>query len=323
MKKINEEFLKEYIATHTLGYDNDYNLINLFRMFVAFSVHNFEELKAAPNRYANFLLENANLIIVGGKHTKEELPKMIESARLHLIKKIQLSSSKPQKDFVEIVSELSPNKKSSHILDVGAGIIPYSSILFGEQFEHSSTMDRRFFLDKQTLENMNVTPYDQFFDANTPVDKFDIVVGKAPCSAIEHIVRNCAAAGKPYFIELCDCNIPNKKPYIADWYGWQSVLPEIDEFVRFYTAQSTFAYNIDATDEQVKKVIDSHIPPKIVYNQTSFPVKRYSASSSLWLKDDVVYEPDHSDWQKPTAEKRPQPKPDDSEFLQMEIFERS
>lgn len=315
MQKINEEFLKEYIASHKLGYDGDYNLISFFRMFAAFDVYSFADLLEAPNKYAKFLTNNIHLINPGIKHTRAELPDMIESARLHLIRKIQLSTSNPQKEFVEIVSELSPSKKSSHILDVGAGIIPYSSILFGEQFEHASTMDKRFYLTPETLENMNVTPYDQYFDATTPVDNFDIVVGKAPCSAIEHIVRNCAAAGKPYFIELCDCNIPNKKPYIADWYGWQNVLPEIDEYVQFYTAETTFAFNLgDTNADQVKKVIDKYIPPRIFSHIPSkFETKaRYVPESRLWIQPDEIYTPN-------TDESEPD---DESKFLSMEIFER-
>ena len=289
MDKISEEFLKEYIASHTLGYDGDYNLISFFRMFAAFDVHSYEDLLNAPNKYADFLTKNIYLINPGTKHTRAELPEMIESARLHLIRKIKLSSSKPQKDFVEIVSELSPNKSSSHILDVGAGIIPYSSILFGEKFKHASTMDKRFYLTPETLENMNVTPYDQFFDSTTPVDKFDIVVGKAPCSAIEHIVRNCAAAGKPYFIELCDCNIPNKKIYLSEWHGWQDVLPEIDQYVQFYTAESTFAFNLgDTNTSQVKKVIDKYIPPKVLSQAPSrITTSTHYARNGSWVQDNT------------------------------------
>ena len=309
MDKLSEEFLKEYIATHSLGYDGDYNLIGFFKMFAAFDVHSFEDLLNAPNKYAEFLTKNIYLINPGSKHSREELPDMIESARLHLIRKIQLSSSKPQKDFVEIVSELSPNKKSSHILDVGAGIIPYSSILFGEKFHHASTMDKRFYLTPDTLENMNVTPYDQFFDASTPVDKFDIVVGKAPCSAIEHIVRNCAAAGKPYFIELCDCHLPNKKTYIADWSGWQDILPDIDQYVQFYTAESTFAFNLgDTNASQVKRVIDKYIPPRVFQNITpKVSTSTHYASRGSWIRD-TTEPPRESSF---------------SDDLMMELFERS
>ena len=109
MDKLSEEFLKEYIATHSLGYDGDYNLIGFFKMFAAFDVHSFEDLLNAPNKYAEFLTKNIYLINPGSKHSREELPDMIESARLHLIKKIGNGPSTAyilEVDSVEFLTKL-------------------------------------------------------------------------------------------------------------------------------------------------------------------------------------------------------------------------
>lgn len=262
MDKISEEFLKEYIHSHVMGFNNDYDFVSLFKMYASFEVHSFDELISAPNKYADFLNKNIKII----KHSPEimsyRLPNLIEIAREKLLAKIKSSMSKAQEDYVNIVSTLAPNKNNSHILDVGAGSIPYTAILFGERFKHASTMDREFFLNNDTLNNLNVTGIPRFFTQNTPVENFDIVVGKAPCTAIEHIVRNCAAAGKPYFIELCDCALPNKHLHIAEWYGWKNILPGIDEYVKFYTTQVTYAFNLgDVTVDQAKKVIDKYDKP--------------------------------------------------------------
>ncbi len=309
MDRLHEEFLKEYMANNSFGCGNDYDLVSFFKMFSAFEVHSLKDLQDAPHKYAEFLYKNINLI--NATSQKDQLPRLIEITRDKLIKRITAATIKPQRDYVEIVSELTPNRSNSHILDVGAGQIPYSAMLFGEKFKHASTMDKEFFLPNETLENMNVTPYDMYFDANTPVDNFDIVVGKAPCTAIEHIVRNCVASGKPYFIELCDCAIPNKTPYFVGWNGWQDVLPDIDEYIKFFTAHTTFAFNLgDATAEQVGKVITKHIPPRKFPTSISVTkISKYITPNS-WISDE-------------NGSEEQAPNKDDNDFLQMELFERS
>ena len=314
MDKISEEFLKEYIHSHILGSSNDYDFMSLFKMFAAFEVHSFRDLENAPNKYAEFLNNNIKLI----KHSPEimsyRIPTMIENARQKLISKINSSTSQAQDDYVNIVTELAPNKKNSHILDVGAGEIPYTAIMFGERFQHASTMDRGFFLNNDTLHNLNVTGIPRFFDANTNVDNFDIVVGKAPCTAIEHIVRNCAMAGKPYFIELCDCALPNKHLHIADWYGWKDILPGIDQYVKFYTAHANYAFNLgDVTVEQAKKVIDRLEKPYLVHaHEYGIGTSIDNSSKNTWKSRNEAYEDDKSGCLTNT----------ELDDLKMEIFEK-
>ena len=321
MDKVSKEFLKEYLNTHTFGTDGDYDFTSLFKMFSAFEVKSLDDLIEAPNKYARFLLDNLKLIKSNDPIIISRHPVMVENARLNILSKIKSALGKPQQQFASIVSELSPNKKQSHILDVGSGQIPYSAMLFGKDFETASTMDTNFFFPDETLKSMNVNQIHKFFKADTSVECFDIVVGKAPCSAIEHIVRTCAAAGKPYFIELCDCCLPNNNSYIADWYGWENVLPDIDEYVKFY---SGFAFNLDASEQQVKKVINKKLEiteyedvltPKQFIEQTKYQrPPKVNIPSKYWIQPDEIYdepEPQEGETQK-----------DDPDFLMMELFER-
>lgn len=317
MDKLSKEFLKEYLASHIFGQNSDYDFVSLFKMFSAFEVKSLEDLAAAPFRYAEFLTENIKLIQCESSFEAENLPKFIDQARRSIAARLRLSMSRPQKEFTQMVTELSGLKKDSHILDVGPGQIPYSSFLFGEHYSTVSAMDKDFYLPAETMKNMNINPVEQYFTNETAVADFDIVVGKAPCSAIEHIVRQCAAQGKPYFIELCDCALPNKKPYVVDWFGWQDILPDIDEYVKFYTASSTYAFNLgDVSVEQAKKVISQYDHPKVFKNApTKFEVTtRYVPDSKLWLQPDETYTPAPEDV---SVSK------DELDFLAMELFERS
>lgn len=317
MDKLSREFLKEYIATHTFGQNSDYDFESLFKMYSAFDVKSVEDLMSSPERYAEFLTENINLIKCESSYEYANLPTFINQARKNLSIKLRHSMSRPQKEFTQMVTELSGLKKDSHLLDVGPGQIPYSSFLFGEHYGTVSAMDKNFYLPTETMKHMNINPVEQFFTAETSVADFDIVVGKAPCSAIEHIVRQCAAQGKPYFIELCDCALPNKKPYVVDWFGWQDILPDIDEYVKFYTASSTYAFNLgDVTVEQAKRVISQYDHPRVFKNAPAkFEVTtRYVPDSRLWLRPDETYTPAPEDV---SVSK------DELDFLAMELFERS
>ncbi len=331
MKKINEEFLKEYMSSHIMGSNQDYTLIDFYRMYAAFSVFSLEDLLNSPQNYYNFLMDNIHLIKTHNKSDITTIKRLIDVALQNIEIRVKKAVPKPQEDFANIVSELSPNKNASHILDVGAGMVPYSSILMSRQFEQTSTMDKALFLNDETLKNLDVNPIKEYFDEHTDISKYDIVVGKAPCSAIEHIVRACAIQGKPYFIELCDCALPARRPYVADWSGWQDILPEIDEYVKFYTNHTTFAFNLgDVSVEQAQRVIDKHIPPKIfkyASPYTSFVVSKEEIQipdSRLWLQPDEIYEaPNSTSTTSPEDTSRTTHSPDDAEFLQMELFERS
>ena len=347
LNKTCEEFLKEYFSTHPVEKSGNNDLIAHYKLFSAFDIKDLRDLSGSPNRYATFLNDNIHLIKTGKSIAIGELPKIIEQARITLNRRLSSAMTKPVSDFSHIVADVSPNKKESHVLDVGSGNVPYSSILLGKQFESVSTMDSEFLLSNAALDRMNVNAIDKFFTSSTNVKQYDIVVGKAPCSAIENIVRQCASEGKPYFIELCDCALPTKN-YVAGWSGWQDILPEIDEYVKFYTAGTTFAFNLDASEEQVKKVIDKHIPKRIfvdvltpkTFAQTQSPLKTTETKPKSLLKNNDVFESSNvaqqpklsskqkhqtnsnKNTQKTEPKHQAEIKEDNVDFLTLEMFER-
>ena len=113
-------------------------------------------------------------------------------------------------------------------------------------------MDSYFFLSQQALKCMNVIPLNQFMSEETDVSDYDIVVGRAPCSGIIPIVTACSRLNKPYIILLCDCKLPPQFKADTDSLGWENLLPKIDPNIKFH---GQYAFNFEATPEQIKKLI--------------------------------------------------------------------
>ena len=321
MRKLNEEFLQDYILSDSFANSTIVEgLFGLYKMFTALEVKSVEDLKNSPQEFNKFLLRNVHLLMDSSGQTREKVLSNIEFAFDSINTRIRCAMTPYVADYASIVKELFPSQKDMHILDVGSGSIPYSAFLEGETFAHVSTMDYEFYLPNETMQTLNVNGIKNLFKAHTKVNQYDAVVGKQPCSAIEHMVKNCKKENKPYLIQLCDCCLPDKGKHIDEWYGWQDVLPSIDPNVKFY---EDYAFNVDATEAQVKKIIDKYAPkeeveyedvisPKVFAEQMrKAPKKNYNIPSNLWLQPDEIYvEPK---WQKE----------DDTDFLQMELFERS
>ena len=326
MRKLNEEFLQDYILSDKFAYSVLVDgIFSLYKMFTTLEVKSVEDLKNSPHEFKKFLMRNIHLLQDASKRSRETILSNIEFAADAINTKIRRATTEYVEDFANIIKEIFISEKDMHLLDVGAGAVPYSAFLEGETFGHVSTMDYEFYLPQETMQNLNVNGVQSFFKDQTPIASYDAIVGKQPCSAIEHIVRKCSKDNKPYFIELCNCNLPNKSKYIDEWYGWQDVLPDIDPNVKFY---EDYALNVDASEEQVKKIIQKHLPkeeyedvisPKVFADQMKkAPIKRYSISSNLWLQPDEIYLPSSSEYKDSDWKKE-----DDTDFLQMEMFERS
>ncbi len=247
------EGLREYINTHYYGEGSsaDYDFDKLFNMFSAITIFSIEDIFVSAQNFKQFILDNIDLIHSNNNLTKERILSLLTHKCEKLKKKILTYCGLTQQQFAEVITKLTG--KNSKILDVGAGEIPYSSILLAEN-SPVATMDKNFQLSNKTIKNLNVTPVEEYFTTGTKISDYDIVVGQRPCSAIANMVSECVKQNKPYFIELCNCHIPPSrtpgKPAT-----WETVLPEIDAYVRFY---GDYAYNIDATPEQVEKIIEEH-----------------------------------------------------------------
>ena len=208
--------------------------------------------------------------------------------------------------FVNVVCDLAPSK-NIHLLDVGSGQVPYSSILFGQKFREVSSMDNEFVMSPMSLRKMNVYAHEEYFKTTTPIEQYNMIVGRSPCSAIDSIVYLCAKYKKPYYLVLCDCSIPTKEfftkkynidpksisdvepetsladylDYLKRYKGtelpWQSLLPAIDSNIKFY---GNVAYNIDASEQEVADIINTHNESRRRYNSFAPKINLFKANLS-------------------------------------------
>ena len=254
MKKISEEFLKEYISKHIYADVLDYDMYKIFKIYSSLEITSDSNIMQAIEDFEKFWEENKKDIECLNPKDKPELEESIKQETSLL--KIFISNSRTfaAKEFADIVHTISPSKDGK-ILDVGSGQYPYSSISLGQSEQNVYSMDRTFYISNQSLNAMNVNPVSCYFTANTPVDEYDFVVGRFPCSAIEHIVRNCVNANKPYFLQLCSCNAPilENEPKF-EWLRWRDYLSSIDPNIKFL---HSYAFNIDASPKNIHAVIKS------------------------------------------------------------------
>ena len=246
----NQKLLAEYLAEHKFTSCVDF--VDFYKLFVELEVSSIPELTTSVQSFRTYLSEHIDKIQTEDVVSHFRLTKTIEKSLSILSKKTEAILSPDQRVYVDIVSRLSGNNAKAKILDVGAGKIPISSILLGENHDEVAAMDSYFEISTPTLNKLHVTPISQYFKRTTSVEEFDFVAGNKPCSAIEAIVEACSKANKPYYIELCDCELPHKLDledklrYPA--LGWETILPEIDNHIKF---SGPIAYNIDATPSQL------------------------------------------------------------------------
>lgn len=255
METNSQEILNEYLSQHKISSCVD--IVDFYKVFVELEVSNVTELANSVKKFEDFLLSHIDSIKTDDISSHFRLPKTIEKSISILNKKTSGILSPEQTVYADIVSKLAGSHKSAKILDVGPGKIPVSSILLGEKHDSVTAMDSYFEISTPTLKKLNVTPLAEYFKRTTSVETYDFVAGNKPCSAIEAIVEACSKANKPYYIELCDCELPHKLKvedrlkYPA--MGWETILPEIDRSVKF---NGPIAYNLDATPAQIDKLRD-------------------------------------------------------------------
>ncbi len=288
MKESSMEFLQN--ALMQIEIKSKYDVIELFKLYSAVEIDSYSTIIDSTNEFFEFLRQIL-------PYTNSQQSKCaIESAEKIICFDVsRLSLRTYEKTFAKTVLDLSPTAPNhAHILDVGPGNMPISSLVLGQSAKSVSAMDKEFIFAIESLKNMNVNAMENFFDKNTSVDDYDFVVGRCPCTAIEHIVAKCKKLNKPYFIELCNCALPNRKTYLRDENGnelhtWRNVLPDIDPNVKFY---DDYAFNLDASPEQVKSVIDKINESNILPDKyTIKPKKVYINSPSYVCKNFL-----QSDW---------------------------
>ena len=282
--------LEDYVKNNFCVTDNLLlnHLVELYSVYSTYYIKDFNDFKLSSKKFADFLRENIDFLIDISHTSSKKMNKCCRLAEKLLEGKIANENvHKEQAQYVEIVKQLAPSR-DSHILDVGPGNVPYSSILMGQTFAEVSAMDKEFWLSKDSLKSMNVNAIDGLMTKNTSVDAYDMVVGRFPCSAIDYIVYLCNKNKKPYFIETCDCEMPMLDYFYKKWginkkvneirgstctetkvgvfdcvvnnankeewkIGWEKPLKELDKDICF---SGRYAYNVGIDNYEVDKIIE-------------------------------------------------------------------
>lgn len=254
MKFLTRLFLEKYLFQNTYGENADYLLTNLFKEFSTREIKSIDDVRKSGIEFFRFIKTHKNKII-----RKTASPDGFFEEAERIAAGLEYATNpvhqKDKRLFVDISKEFM-SSRNTKILDVGSGVVPFSSYLFAQEYDHVSAMDK-FIVTLEFLESLNIDGIEEYFKPDTSVSDYDFVVGKCPCSAIPYMVDNCIKDNKPYFIELCECELPKINPYTGKRpANWQEILVEMDSGIRFY---DDYAFHIDATDEQAKRMIEKHI----------------------------------------------------------------
>ena len=173
---------------------------------------------------------------------------------------------KGQREFVGTVESMYPNSDYKSILDVGAGPIPTSSILFADYYPSVTTMDYSHEVPTGFLQHLKVKYKQGFFIPSTDISSYDIVVGRRPCKAIESIVENCSLATnqeKPFLIELCNCNFKGISYKELYEYLKEKYNKNLRMVTRYRGCDDYFGEpitlvhnNQDLSDSEIKKIVE-------------------------------------------------------------------
>lgn len=135
----------------------------------------------------------------------------------HVKKKSHLRFNNKQ-HFARFIKSMYPDVKT--ILDVGTGG-GYLSKLLKDMGYIVTAMDKFNEEDIKYLDENNIKYLNTYFDLNTDISKFDLVIGLHCCEACELVIRNCVKNDKEFAIVLCEVNqglkndkIRTRKQYI-------------------------------------------------------------------------------------------------------------
>lgn len=254
MRDSNRQWLINFLKTHYLN--EEYTFSDLFYQYYSeLEFESIDEYISEIDEFFDFLLNHISFMKYTSSTIPEKIPSIIEGVRGNAKMNFSGNMFESQKAFATQVAELLENPTETKVLDVGPGHFPISSLFLAKKTKQVTAMDAYFFLSQQALQNMNVMPLNQLFDTNTDISNYDIVVGRAPCSAIRPIVIACQKANKPYFLHLCDCALPPAFKANTTSLGWENMLPNIDPNIRFH---GQYAFNLDISPEKIRDVLSSY-----------------------------------------------------------------
>lgn len=237
------EALLHFIKKHTLNLD--YTLHDLFMGFYAEEeFKDIDDLINGIDEFFDFFINHITDIKFDNSTIHADmLLKEIEDGREYIKNIYHQRNIKNQTRFTDSIINSLKTPSEISLLDVGTGFSAISSLLFAKKLKKVTAMDTHFMLSTLALKNMNVHIVHDYFNNETDISNYDIVVGRAPCSAIEPIVYNCSKHNKPYIIMLCDCNLKPQLKQNTDSLGWENVLPQIDPNIKF---SGDYAYNVQS-----------------------------------------------------------------------------
>lgn len=244
------------------AYEEHNAIVDLYTMYSSYEIDSYNHIVDATTDFFKFLTNSEPY--QNDPFVKTSINRATRIINRYISRFMNVNSGS---SFAQTALELSPsNPLDSHFLDVGPGFTPYSSLTLANSAKKVSAMDKDYLFSTTSLSAMNVDAQKKYFDGKTSVDEYDFVVGCRPCSAIPYIVSQCKSANKPYFLMLCDCAIYDRNSPILDYFAkkgkfrWSEILPELDPNIKFC---DEFAFNIDATPEQIKQVSSNKILRRI------------------------------------------------------------
>ncbi len=288
MNQESEEFLKNFISTHNINSYDGFYIKDLYKLFMDHYVTDINSFLDSPDKFSEFCVQNISLFRNTERHLiQERIAELISSYARDMHEYISHKRLSKHVSYVNIVKEISPFGSKTRLLDVGPGRIPYSSMLLAKDFEKIRSMDSVYYPSITTLNKLGIDATFGYFSKDTDLKDIDLVVGQAPCTAIEAIAENCAKTQTPYFIETCGCCVPELKTPRSDYecFGWEEILPAIDPNISFHKA---FMFNLNLPANEVKSIINRHILPKI--RLKPYTAKKQEPNQSFLQNADEMFE---------------------------------
>lgn len=254
MKKENIEKLKEFISNYELFYMQiELAVVEVYTFYCNEVIETIEDIEETKYFFTKFLRDNINLF-KGSNACKYMLLSSLQDFDLYIENALSSISLLRQQKFVYAANEILPNGKDTRILEVGAGRIPYSSMIFARENDKIRSIDE-FVMTEEKIKTFNVDGEDGLFSDSTDLSNVDLLVGHAPCEATMSMIVNSVLNDKPYFIKYCECGLPQNRFTGRPINNWKSYLKRIDPKIKIYRG---FLYSLDASDKLVKKAIDEN-----------------------------------------------------------------
>lgn len=287
MQKECREFLEKYIHSSS-SERKSRAFYRLFKLYSAYEVHRREDIAPAIDEFFDFLSTCDDVPMLKRDTLSPLQLASVKTRNLH--RYLESPITPAQLGYSKIIQRIAPKGTRTSFLDVGAGLHPKTSLYLVSKLKNVTAIDKEFLLSVESLSGMKIHPIEASFTEDTDISKYDFVGGRFPCSAIQSIVSKCVKEKKPYFIQLCDCELPrNPNPSKYPVWTWVQILTPIDPDIRFY---GSCAYHINVPEQRMRRLIDKFIP----YGERTFSsvstydkIIKNSKNNGLPVEDQLEY----------------------------------